>query len=116
MANGETEISLPQSQPHWLLRLLHWLDARCKPALGWGVLALTLLLFACAIFATEQSRWLSAQGASLKLAWIVLSATGIGWWLYGWRKDRTIRRFFTLRLLWAGLFYLLLPLNNSIPS
>lgn len=108
MANGETEISLPQSQPHWLLRLLHWLDVRCKPALGWGVLALTLLLFACAIFATEQSRWLSAQGASLKLAWIVLSATGIGWWLYGWRKDRTIRRFFTLRLLWAGLFYFLL--------
>lgn len=105
------------------VRLASWIRDRMRPAQGWIVLMLVLLLAALPTWAMRTNQWLRSERTHSALILLGICAVLWVWWLGGWARAVTVRRFrpativfLAVVTIFAGLLVLSLLLVRWLPT
>lgn len=82
----------PEEDAPALLRGLRMLITRGRPALGWSALLTAALLVLLPALGLRANRWLNLGSLQGALAWSGPLALAVVWWLLGWGKALSRRR------------------------
>lgn len=72
-----------QEDVHAFVRLLHWVDRRFRPHLGWAVFTTVFLLSLLPAAGVRSARWVDMRGTGVALEWIGPLAMLTTWRLVG---------------------------------
>ena len=108
---------------HVVLRLLDWLITRYRPALGWLVFGVCLILAALPALAVGENRVAELRRIQAGVDWVGPMAVFVTWLLLGWRNPRQWTRWrglnvflIVLCLLLAGILVLSQALVRWLPG